>query len=230
MKLNGTEDFEDGIRYDNIMPALFLGYEEFSLVSLSVLSSLLGDEAHILDVGCGTGKSLITYATHKLGWSLTGVDPTESKLQFAQKKVNDNGFQDRVRLLFGYAHELPEDELYDAATLILIEHLLPDDGTKLLLLKSISQRLKAGAPFILAGLYGDFETTEVQQSMLAWQNHLIFKGYPARINDFLYQKTTEEDSLISEVRIRELLTEAGFDHIHPFYKAHLFGGWLAQKG
>lgn len=64
-------------------------------------------------------------------------------------------FYERVQLYRGYVDSLPEAKIYDAATLLLVMHFIPDDGSKLLLLQNIAKRLRSGATFVLADLHGD---------------------------------------------------------------------------
>ena len=43
------------------------------------------------------------------------------------------------------------------------------------------------------------------------------------------RRATVEDSLVSEARLLQLLTEAGFVNIDRIYQIYLLGAWAAQK-
>lgn len=45
----------------------------------------------------------------------------------AEKKLIEQGLSERVKLYTGVTDKLPASELYDAATLILVMHFLPDE-------------------------------------------------------------------------------------------------------
>ena len=221
--------YQDGLQYDAGMSKTFSGYDQLPLTMLAYLSVRLGDNATVLDVGCGTGTTLITYATHKPNWSLVGVDLSETMLKLAQSKIDTQAMSSRIQLQQGTITTLPQAETFDATTMILVEHLLPDDGTKLALLKGIAQRLKSGGWFILAGLHGDFATAETQSAFNVWLEYVRFQGFSDERLKELRKRATVEDSIISEARICALLDEAGFHHTEQIYKAHLVGGWLTQK-
>jgi tRNA (cmo5U34)-methyltransferase len=229
MKKEIEERFKNSNQYDEMMGKTFSGYNDLHRTVLSYLSVKLFGEAQILDVGCGTGTSLVTHATHKTGWSLTGVDPAEPMIRIVESKISELNLNNRVRVVTGTVHDLPSQPIYDAATMILVEHLQPDDGTKLKLLQGIAERIKTGGWLIVAGLYGDFTTHESQLALKAWQEYLIFQGFSEEMRKNFYQRATVEDALIPETRIRNLLAQAGFHNTEQIYKVHLLGGWLTQK-
>lgn len=70
----------------------------------------------ILEIGCGTGSSLISLA-EKVGpgGRVHGIDISEGMLRIARRKVADSGFSKRVELTMGDAIQLPyEDKYFDA--------------------------------------------------------------------------------------------------------------------
>jgi tRNA (cmo5U34)-methyltransferase len=221
--------FEDATKYDNMMAKVFPGYEQLPLVILSYLRTRCGRTAHVLDIGCGTGATLVTFATHQPEWSFIGVDPAEPMLEIARAKMSAIGAEKRVTLLHGTVDTLPDEPRFDAATCILVEHLQPDNGAKLRLLEGIQHRMVSGGWFVLFGLHGDLSTEYAQNSLAAWLEFVSLQGLPEATRDNVRHRATVEDSLISEVRIQELLQEAGFVNIQKIYQLQLLGGWLAQK-
>lgn len=158
MKTEIQQRFEEASRYDAMMGQVFPGYEQLPLILLSHLRTYLGAGARVLDAGCGTGSALTTFATNQRDWSFVGVDPAESMLDMARAKIDGAGAADRVALVFGSVDALPTEPAFDAATAILVEHLLPDDGAKLQFLEGIWRRLVPGGWLLLAGLHGDLES------------------------------------------------------------------------
>lgn len=222
-------DADYGARYKNLARQVYVGYDEFFLMILSYLSPALGPEANVLDVGCGPGDSLVIYGTHRTKWQLTGVDPSEQMIGLAKRNIEAQKLQDRVQLYQGYIDSLPQNEQYDAATLILVLHFLPDDGAKLSLLKSISERLQPGASFILTSLYGEAKAGRIEEFMPAWKNYMLDKGMTSEAIEALLKQAQAANYFVPEARIKELLAEAGFGQVELFYKVHMHGGWLAQK-
>ena len=221
--------FEDAAKYDGMMTKVFPGYEQLPVVILSYLRTRLGRTAQLLDAGCGTGVTLAAFATHQPEWSFIGVDPAEPMLEIARNKISAIGAEKRVTLLQGTVDTLPDEPRFDAATCILVEHLQSDNGAKLHLLEGIQRRILSGGWFVLFGLHGNLSTQNAQSALAAWLEFLALQGLPEATRDNVRHRATVEDSLISEVRIQELLQEAGFVNIEKVYQLQLLGGWLAQK-
>jgi tRNA (cmo5U34)-methyltransferase len=221
--------FEDADKYDHMMVNVIPGYEQLPSVILSYLRTRLTRPAHLLDVGCGTGTNLAAFATHQPEWSITGVDPAEMLLENARSKISAIGAEKRVKLFHGTVDALPDEPKFDAATCILVEHLQPDNGSKLHLFKGIQRRLLSGGWFVLFGLHGDLGTENAQSALAAWLEFVALQGLSEAARDNVRHRATVEDSLISEERIQELLQEAGFINIKKIYQLHLLGMWLAQK-
>lgn len=221
--------FEEAAKYDDLMAKVFPGYEQLPLVILSYLRTHLGRTARLLDIGCGTGATLVAIATHQPEWTFIGVDPAEPMLEIAQSKISAIGIEKRITLSQGTVDTLPDAPMFDAATCILVEHLQPDNGAKLHLLEGIYRRMVSGGWFVLFGLHGNLNTETAQNALAAWLEFVTLQGLPETSREIVRHRATAEDSLISEERIQELLQEAGFVNIEKVYQLQLLGGWLAQK-
>jgi len=221
--------FEDAGRYDEAMAMVFPGYSQLPLVVLSHLRTCLGTTAHVLDVGCGTGATLAAFATHQPEWSFVGVDPAEAMLELARRRTRALGVEGRVALIQGTVDSLPDEPSFDAATCLLVEHLQPDDGTKLHLLEGIHRRMVPGGWLLLVGLHGDLGTRATRSGLEAWLQFVALQGLPRATQDDVRHRATVEDSLVPEQRIRELLDEARFVNVERIYQVQLLGGWRAQK-
>lgn len=231
-------DRERANRYDLDIRKAIPGYEALHNMAQTLLHLSLPTSARLLIVGSGTGMELINCCKKNPQWFLTGVDPSEDMMAIAQhnlviaeKQHSQTKFLERVDLYTGYVSDLPKTELMDAATLILVMHFVPDDGSKLQLLQEIARHLKPGAEFILADLHGDQSAPYFAKFRQAWQN-LYFSQLDE--NALAEAKLKFEDSIgnsvhfVTEERIIELLEMAGFSKITKFYNAFLFGGWTAK--
>ncbi|PSB11348.1 class I SAM-dependent methyltransferase [Pleurocapsa sp. CCALA 161] len=224
-------DRERASQYDLDIRKSIPGYESLHGMTQSLLQTSLSKSARLLIVGSGTGMELVNYSKPNPEWFLTGVDPASEMMAIAQAELTAQGLQKRVNLHTGYVNSLPETEPMDAATLMLVMHFLTDDGAKLQLLQDITQRLKPGAKFILADIYGDRSASYFSQFTKAWQ-----VLYFSQLDDETRTKaeakfqTSISNSIhfVTEARIIELLEAAGFSQIAKFYNAFLFGGWIAQ--
>ena len=218
-------------QYDLDIRKAIPGYEALHGMADSLLQTSLNESARLLVVGSGTGMELVNYCQQNPTWSLTGVDPSTEMMAIAVEQLTTLGYRERVDLHTGYVSTLPKTELMDAATLMLVMHFLPDNGSKLQLLKDIARHLKPGAQLVLADLYGDRSLPYFAKLRKAWQ-----ALYFSQLNDELRVKaeanfqTSIDNSIyfVTEARIIELLQTAGFSNITKFYNAFLFGGWIAQ--
>lgn len=215
--------------YDTMIQMVLPGYEVMHNMALSVLGANLPEKANLLIMGAGSGMELVKFGKGNSHWQMLGVDPSNNMLSIAQNKIDQHGLSEQIKLFTGYTHELNTTSLYDAATCILVMHFLPDDGSKLALLQNISQRLKSSAIFILVDIYGEKETDEFEQIIsiikVFWEQMGIT---PEKIMEAL--ETIKKGVFpISEIRVVELLKQAGFGNILRFYTGLWVGGWVATK-
>jgi tRNA (cmo5U34)-methyltransferase len=222
-------DSERAQNYDCQIRIVVPGYEALHSTACSLLQRKLKEQARLLIVGAGTGKEIIQLGNSNPGWQFTGVDPSPDMITIARRRVIERDLSGRAKLHACLAHDLPVSEPYDAATLMLAMHFVPDDGEKLRLLHSISSRLKPGAPFILADLHGDRMSERFARFIGAWRCRQIALGMTAEEVEGLFQNILSEIQFIPEKRIMALMREAGFEHIEPFYGALLLGGWVARR-
>lgn len=224
-------DRERASQYDIDIRKAIPGYEALHSMAQSLLETNLSPSANVLIIGSGTGMELINYGEKNSQWFLTGVDPSDDMMAIAKEELANRKLSDRINLHAGHIDTLPKTKLMDAATLILVMHFVPDDGSKLKLLKDVARRLKPGGELILADLHGDKSAPYFAKLKKAWQ-----KFYFSQLDDTNKAKAEHsfETSInksihfVPEARIIELLNIAGFNNVTKFYNAFLFGGWTAQ--
>lgn len=216
--------------YDDDVRTAIPGYELLHETAAALLTNELGAEARLLVVGAGTGEEIIRLAADHPGWRLVGEDPSAAMLAVAREKVFNAGLSDRVVLVEGSLDDVPADDPFDAATLLLVHHFLPDDGAKLAMLRAVAARLKPGAPLIVASMHGDLASPATRRLYQAWQARQIARGTPPADAEAMFQGLPTVVHFVSEERTRELLAEAGFVDVEPVFRAFVIGGWLARRG
>lgn len=214
--------------YDDTAHKIIPAYHSIYQLTQHLLRDKLNKEARILVAGAGTGKELIDCSQNNPHWSLTGFDPAEPMLSIARKKVMAASLNNKISLVLGLIDDVAEKD-FDAATSILVMHFLPDDGTKLNFLKGIADKLKPGALIVLVDLEGEIGSDEYNTLNAAWKNQQLFiRGYNNKVREeFLTRE--KEVHFIPQKRIESLLKEVGFTKVHKFFKAYLFGGYVAIK-
>ena len=217
--------------YDPDIRKAIPGYEALHYMAQILLQNSLDRAARLLIIGSGTGMELLNYSQANPDWQLTGVEPSAEMMAIAKSELEDRGLRSRSTLHTGYLDSLPKTEPMDAATLLLVMHFLPDDGSKLKLLQNIALRLKPGAKLILADLYGNKSAPYFQEFMQAWQTFYFSRldeTAKAKIEPNFSTMISNSIYFLTEARITELLQQAGFKQISKFYNAFLFGGWIAE--
>jgi tRNA (cmo5U34)-methyltransferase len=146
--------------------------------------------------------------------------------------VRERGVHAQVKLHQGYVDELPPEPAFDAATLDLVLHFLPDDagaGGKGDLLRQIARRLRPGAPLVLVDGHGAPGSAALAAQMDGWMRYCAMAGLSAeQVADYRGQ-VDASIHFVSEARLMELLAEAGFETPVPFYRFFVFGGWTAAR-
>ncbi len=215
--------------YDQMAKMALPGYEAMHTMVLSCLRSRLPQTANLLIVGAGTGKELVSIGQGNQDWQMLGVDPSADMLSLAEEKIQQHGLSERVKLFQGYTENLPATPLYDAATSILVMHFIADDGSKLAFLESIAQRLKSSATFILVDVFGEKNTPQFEQMVSFVKAYWQEMEIPPEKTEKLLEKVNQGVYPISEVRVLELLQQAGFGNVMRFYTGLWVGGWMATK-
>jgi tRNA (cmo5U34)-methyltransferase len=214
--------------YDRKIRYLVPGYETIFSIMLALLDQKLPEQANLLIVGAGGGSELSIFGRGSQ-WQFTGVDPSAEMLSAASSKVEALGLSARVCLIQGTLDDVPTTTLFDATTSVLVMHFLPDNGSKLSFLKSIHQRLERGAPLFLVDLGGERGSEQFEQILSAWKFQAISTGAPVELIEEQLSKVIPHFAVVPENRVVELLNEAGFIEVTPFYKALMFSGWTAIK-
>ncbi len=209
--------------YDLAAHRINVGYELIFELATALLRATCPDDALLLIVGAGGGMEVQTFGLAGPRWRFTGIDPSADMLALAQVKVDAHGLTDRVRLVQGTPDDLSPTPHYDAATCIFVLMHLPDDGSKLQLLRSIAQRLKPGAPLILVDGVLDYGAAFAP----AWQQYAEARGMPADQMAAFLERIKTGTNAATEARNLELLAEAGFRTVTRFFTAFVINGWIA---
>lgn len=218
------------IQYDDSIRLFTAAYEQLFAMAYAYLRSTLNVNADLLIVGAGTGMEICAFGEQSRRWHFTGVDPSAEMLSIARDKIARREMEFRVKLFRGYTHDLPDAPVFDGATCILVMHFLPDDGAKLELLRSISKRLKSGAPLVLVDAFGDRNSESFARTVEAWKTYVKAKGVePQSVDEGFSGQILKRIQFVPEERIIGLLDEAGFEKPYRFYTGFLYGGWLALK-
>lgn len=215
--------------YDRRVREAIPGYDALHVLSCQIVAEATAGRGRALVVGAGTGVECAALAQSCPGLAVVGVDPSREMLAHAETKIAAAQLTSRVRLYPSKVGDLPKFEPFDAATLLLVLHFLPDDGAKQTLLAEVSAHLKPGAPLVLADLFGRWDEPW-QQQLRSWWRHLqLAAGISEAEVDKGFRHIDRDFHLVTEARLAELLAATGFGPPEPYFRALCFGGWVARK-
>ncbi|HLO76918.1 MAG TPA: methyltransferase domain-containing protein [Magnetospirillum sp.] len=216
--------------YDRRIRAAIPGYEALHHLACGVVAEATGGHGRVLVAGAGTGAECVALGQACPGLRVVGIDPAGDMLSLAEHKVAEHALTERVRLYPGKVSDLPTFEPFDAATLLLVLHFLPDDGGKLALLTDLAKHLKPGAPLVLGDLFGPDWSNPWQAELRTYWRHLQQAAgiAPADV-DKGFSHVDRDIHPVTEDRLEELLKQAGFGPPRQFFRALCFGGWLARR-
>ena len=195
----------------------------------NIVENETGSQGRVLVVGAGTGADAVRLCRSHPDLSVTGCDPSADMLAVARQKIAEEGLEDRILLKQGEVEDLPDNPLFDAAMMILVMHFVADGGGKKMLLDAIATRLKPGAPLVLADMFGDRNTPQFKKQEAVWRNLQLKAGADPQEVEKSIRHAAKDTHPITERRLSELLDEAGFEPITPFFRSLMFGGWLVRK-
>ena len=179
----------------------------------------------VLVVGAGGGLDTRALAKAGAGWRFVGVDPAPKMLELTRAVVG-NEVNARLQLIKGVVTDTPED-LFDAATLILVLGLIPDDGSKLLTLVEMKRRLRPGAPLILVDRCDDRHGTKFKRNVDRYAAYARASGVDPETVAGAYESQKANTGLVPPERNEALLSEAGFTDVEVFYIGMAWRGWVA---
>jgi 2-polyprenyl-3-methyl-5-hydroxy-6-metoxy-1,4-benzoquinol methylase len=187
-------------------------------------------EIKIIDIGCGTGRHSIELK--KRGYSITGIDLSESMLERAREKSKQLGLQ--IDFLRHDARNLPFDKQFDLAIMMCEGGfpLMETDEMNYEILKNVSKALKDNAKFIFTTLNGLFPIFNSIEEFCATNSESGNATYHKNSFDFMtfrdvnLTKWEDDNGIVKELECNEryyipseitwLLKTLGFKKIEIF--------------
>jgi tRNA (cmo5U34)-methyltransferase len=202
------------------------GYDALHDLGGCLLRSLLKKEARILVVGAGSGQEVFSLGRHGKKWSFAAVEPSYDMRQRARGRMLVEGVDSRGVAIFADITKI-EDKRFDAATMILMLHLLETRDAQLELLREVAKRLKRGAPLLVALPCTDLDDEDL--FVRAWHRRLQTQGVTAADveRDLAIESTITTPANAEQVKL--LLEEAGFEKPRLYFASLFFKAWVLHR-
>ena len=225
-------DAKRAVSYEQRVRQVVPGYDALHDLGYLLLNRKIGSGGNVLVAGCGSGTDLVSLARDCPGRRFTAFDPSPEMIELAQQQITKAGLEGRTELITGTIDDLVGDVKFDAATLMLVLHFIPDQpgpSGKAHLLDTLARRLKPGAPLLLSAAVADRSNASFEADLDLWRQIMRLAGMDAADEEKGFQKIVSQMPLIGENRLNQLLDQTGFQSLELFYKAHLIHGWMAIK-
>jgi tRNA (cmo5U34)-methyltransferase len=207
------------------------GYDACHELAACMLSASLREAtpARVLVVGAGgTAGEIAAAARLDPDWRFTAVDPSAPMVDAALANLAEAGLGDRVDFIVGHLAEISVENPYDAAIMIGVLHHLPGDAAKQEILEQIAERLRPGAPLVLAGNYRTYASEPLL--MAAWAARWRMNGAgPDEVRAKMGRILEGAEPPRSEEAVAALLAEAGFEPPLRFFASLFWGAWLSRR-
>ncbi|WP_050027261.1 class I SAM-dependent methyltransferase [Verrucomicrobium sp. BvORR034] len=204
-------------------PRLVPGFASLQRMTALLLAERTPATGRVLVLGAGGGLELKEFATAHPGWEFDGVDPSAEMLKLASDTLGTLGT--RVRLHQGYIDTAPAGP-FDSASCLLTLHFVPREE-RLATLRQVHQRLKSGAPFVVAHL--SFPQAEPERSL--WFSRYVSFAVASGVEPAMAEKAVPaiqaKLDILDPAEEEALLREAGFTGVSLFYTGFTFRGWVA---
>ena len=161
-RLPVAQRFAELLAHDGIVRGLIGPREadriwERHLLNCAVLTDLLPDRAHVVDVGSGAGLPALVLAIRRPDLSVDAVEPLERRCAFLREAVDSLDLTDRVRVVRGRAEQQEVRALVGNADWVTARAVAPLDQ----LVRWCLPLLRAGGT--LLALKGRRAAAELQQ-------------------------------------------------------------------
>lgn len=190
-----------------------------------IMAQLIGEAspAHTLVVGGGGGLELETLIDVLPEGHFCAVDPSAEMIAQGRAYLGDPA---SVNWIEGYIFDAPAI-LFDAATCMLTLHFVPDDGAKLETLKAIRNRLKPGAPLVMAHLSIDRSDPASDRRFDRYLKFGSDSGMDPKVLKEAHERVRTQLNCVGPDRDEALLREVGFSGIEPVFRGLYWCGWVA---
>lgn len=216
-------------RYDARIGQAIPGYAALHELALPLIGAATGGRGRVLVVGAGTGREACALARAYPEIRVTAVEPAPAMAAKAKEKIAAENLGARVALIASTVAALPDESAFDAATLLLVLHFVPDDGRKDALLAEIAKRLRPGGTLALADMTAGWSADQARALDPAWTEMQRLNGIADEDIAKGQAHVAKDVFRLSADEMARRLAHAGFEPSVKFFQAFMFEGWIARR-
>ncbi|NQZ83228.1 MAG: class I SAM-dependent methyltransferase [Colwellia sp.] len=195
---------------------------------MQIVLSDLPSEANVLCVGVGTGAELIALAKAFPKWKFTAVEPAASMLNVFRQKADELGISERCTFHEGYLDSLPEPELFDAATSILVSQFIIQPEKRSEFFREIGKRLNPNGYIINADLAGDMAESNTIDFFDVWLRMLAYSGKTEEQVEQYRSSFGKNVAVLPRPHIEDIIVTGGFTAPILFCQTLFIHAWYSR--
>ena len=202
------------------------GVEGLYAATRAILAASISKGGTILIVGAAGGRELELLRDIRDDLRFIAVDTAQGKLSRTEEFLRERGLGKDIDYVPGSIDTISDREPSVGATSLLVMHSIPDDGSKLCYLKSIRARLQLGASIVLADVSFD-EAGDFERTIPAFLEHAQHVGVSPHHSE-VDPRVIPTMPIVGSRRIVDLLLQADFGEVTPFFRSFWYAGWWAR--
>jgi len=194
----------------------------------SVFAELPSD-ARILCVGAGTGAELAHLARKFPHWRFTAVEPSGAMLDVCRRLAEQEAFASRCSFHEGYLDSLPGNDLYDAATCLLVSQFILEQESRSAFFRTIANRLKFGGILASSDLASEVGSKEHAALVHVWMNMMAAAGIPPEGLERMRAAWAKDVAILPPSAVASIIKSGGFEEPVQFFQAGLIHAWFSRR-
>ena len=197
--------------------------------SMRFVMADLPDNAHVLCVGLGTGTELIELAKFHANWKFTALDPSAAMLDVCRARVEEAGFSERCTFHQGTLDSLPDSQMFDGATCLMVSHSFKERAARIGFFAEIAARLKPGALLVSSDLSSDVSTYNYAKLLESWIEMMQFSGVPADEIEKFTSGYVPNNVVLPPREVEAIIEAGGFEAPVLFFQGLLIHAWVSRR-
>lgn len=203
---------------------------ESLLFLLETVFADLPEDARLLCVGVGTGAELAHLARRFPRWRFLALDPSPRMIDACRARAERDGFADRCEFHAGLVGTLPDDDVFDGATCLLVSQFLLDRAARTAFFAEIARRLHSGGVLAWADLAWDTAAADYPAMLRLWLRTMSGAGLDADAIERMRTAYARDVAILPPDDVAALVVDAGFEAPLRFHQAGMIHGWCARRG
>lgn len=215
--------------YQQSIRQKIIGYDLIYDMMVNILQNFTPANKFLV-VGAGGGQELLTLGKSFPSAHFTAVDTSKVMLELAAKQIESLPHELTIKWLEKDLLSLRVNELFDVASCHLVLHFIEDLDQKRAMLQKIADSLNENGVLFISSINADLTSQTFKHELRYWRSSMLHNGISEDHWERFEQSFRMTTHPITLELLIDLLKEAGFTTILPYFKTHMIDALVAIKG